>query len=145
MEAQLADLQRQNVAAVVGQGVAAAFHAKRTGLAIADLPKGYGHGGAGLPQLLSVPDAEGLLVRAEGMVDTWQAPPLPRSPMEASVQPHWLAIDGAQPATAENAPARRVAAARGITPVRHAAPSSTAHLPAARAAPTTAAAADAVL
>lgn len=32
--------------------------------------------------------------------------------METSVQPHWLAIDGMQPATAENAQPRRVGTSR---------------------------------
>lgn len=32
--------------------------------------------------------------------------------METSVQPHWLAVEGSQPATAENAQPRRAAAAR---------------------------------
>ena len=71
-----------------------------------------------------------------------QAPPLPKAPMEASVQPHWLAIDGVQPATAENAPARRVAAVRDATPSRQAMPAGAAPLPAARAGPAATAEAD---
>ena len=40
-------------------------------------------------------------------------PPLPRPPMEATVLPHWLAIEGAQPATPENAPLPVPRARRG--------------------------------
>ena len=46
------------------------------------------------------------------------------------MQPHWLAIDGAQPATAENAPARRVAATRDAASAPPATPAGAARLPA---------------
>lgn len=73
MEAvQLADVQRQLAAALLDRGVKRAFHCKRAALAVGDLPMEYGHGGASLPQILNIPEAEGLLARAEGMVDTSQ-------------------------------------------------------------------------
>lgn len=37
-----------------------------------------------------------------------QAEPLPKPPLEVGVTPHWLAVDGVQPATAENAQPRAV-------------------------------------
>lgn len=57
------------------------------------------------------------------------------------MQPHWLAVDGVQPTTAENAPARRMAAVHA-TSSRQSAPAASVPLPAARAAPVPAAPAD---
>ena len=88
MEVQLGDVQRQAAAHAADRGLKRAFHCKRAALAVGDLPKVYGHGGAGLPQLLNVPDAEGLLARAEGMVDTSQVS-LQRLPCCSTVRSAW--------------------------------------------------------
>jgi transcription initiation factor TFIID subunit 6 len=44
----------------------------------------------------------------EQLVDT----PLPRAPVEVGVTPHWLLINGVQPAIPENAPIARPQARR---------------------------------
>ncbi|KAL6770899.1 hypothetical protein ACKKBF_B33155 [Auxenochlorella protothecoides x Auxenochlorella symbiontica] len=64
---------------------------------------------AGHPDVYYVDDPD---VSVASMLAT----PLPRPPVEVAVVPHWLAIDGRQPATPENAPpavpARRAAPAK---------------------------------
>lgn len=69
---QVLALQRQYAASVIDAAAKQAFHSKRSALTVADLPvKAYGHGGASGPaQLLHVPEADGLLVRADAQLDT---------------------------------------------------------------------------
>lgn len=69
----------QHTAQVLDSASKYAFHAKRAALAVADVrlaagAPAYGHGGAGLPQLLQVPDAD-LLCRAEAEIDTAEVRP----------------------------------------------------------------------
>ena len=66
----------QHTAQVLDAASKYAFHSKRAALALADVrlaagAPAYGHGAAGLPQLLQVPDAD-LLYRAETEIDLAQ-------------------------------------------------------------------------
>ena len=145
-------LALQHTAQLVDRAGRLAFHSKRQHLTPADVMAAageQGYGGASLPQLLQVADAD-LLFRYEAELDTAEActpatPPacgtrlrclspatqptldhrlhptrrgpqvarngqLPAVPLEVGVAQHWLAVDGVQPATAENVQPRRAAA-----------------------------------
>lgn len=106
----------QQTAHVIDRAGKLAFHSKRQHLTPMDVVAAsgeQGYGGAALPQLLHVPDAD-LLYRFEADLsasETVRAQQLPAAPLEVGVAQHWLAVDGVQPATAENAQPRRAAAA----------------------------------
>ncbi|PSC74770.1 transcription initiation factor TFIID subunit 6-like isoform X1 [Micractinium conductrix] len=115
-------LALQRTAEMVDTAAKYAFHSKRSVLTVPDLhvaggASGHGDAAAAMPQVLRVTDTVDLLCRAEAEVEATNAlsvARLPAAPLEVGVTPHWLAINGVQPATVENAQPRRTAApARG--------------------------------